>query len=55
MPADRNSVPSPATTTAPARAATSTASARTDRPAVPLVDPATLRALESLHGDGADA
>ena len=54
MPVDRSSVPSPATATVPARAATSTAPTRPERP-VPLTDPATLRALESLHGDGVDA
>jgi hypothetical protein len=55
MPADRSPVPSPATATAPVCAATPTGPARTDRPVAPLTDPAVLRALESLHGDGADA
>jgi hypothetical protein len=55
MPVDRGPVPSPTAAPAPAGTATRAAPARPDHSASTVADAATLRALESLHGDGADA
>jgi hypothetical protein len=55
MPVDRSPVPSPTGVPAPTTVVASPGPPGPESRATPFLDPVALRALESLHGDGADA